>query len=255
MSTGFDDWPTFAAAQSQDQSLASMLEAVRPLGFSSLVYDYAPVSCAPDGTPLRPNVMRTANLPESFESLWMEKNYFAIDLVQQVCLTTIRPFAWSHFDGQNRILDRTWEPEQQPVVRYLRDTGLTCGVTVPIRLRGGDLATVTGIRIDPEPSFLKDAQHNIPVFTLLALELHEALYAGFDEDARSCRHVPLTRRERQCLSLSAQGLTAEAIARRISRSLPTAVLHLNSAARKLGARNRAQAVALAAHYRLLQPLH
>lgn len=255
MDNGLDGRPGYAAAKTPDQRLASMLQAVKPLGFSSLVYDYSPVSCTPDGSLIRPNLMKTVNLPESFRTLWMEENYFAIDLVQQVCLTTVRPFVWSHLDGQNRILDRTWGPEQQPVVHYLRDTRLTCGVTVPIRLRGGDLATVTGIRIDPEPSFLKDAQHSIATFTLLALELHEALHADFDEDTRLCRHVPLTPRERQCLSLSAQGLTAEAIARRINRSLPTVVLHLTSAARKLGARNRAQAVALAFHYHLLQPLH
>jgi LuxR family transcriptional regulator len=253
--SGLDNWPAFAAANGMDQRLALMHEAILPLGFSSLVYDYTAVACTPERTLIRPNIMRTVNLPGSFETLWMEENYFAIDLVQQVCQTTSRPFVWSHFDGQNRIRGRSWAPEQQPVVRYLRDTRLTCGVTVPIRLPGGGLATVTGIRIDAEPSFPGDARHNIAAFTLLALELNEALYADFDDDIRTCQHVRLTRREIECLSLSAQGLTAEAIAERIGRSLPTVTLHLNSAARKLGARNRAQAIALASHYRLLRTLN
>ena len=187
--------------------------------------------------------------------LWMEENYFAIDLVQQVCQTTSRPFVWSHFDGQNHILGRGWGPEQQAVVRYLRDTRLTCGLTVPIRSPDGALTTVTGIRIDAEPSFTRDARHNIAAFTLLALDLNEAICAHLDEEVRSCRHVRLTPREIECISLSAQGLTAEQIADRIRRSLPTVTLHLNTAARKLGARNRAQAVALAGHYRLLKKLN
>jgi LuxR family transcriptional regulator len=37
----------------------------------------------------------------------------------------------------------------------------------------------------------------------------------------------------------------------LCRSEPTVVFHLNAAARKLGARNRFQAIARAAHYRLL----
>ncbi len=249
--SGPTPWPDFSAAQTTERRLGLMLEAILPLGFSSLVYDYAPVAATPDRRLIRPNVMTTVNVPESFKALWMEENYFAIDLVQQVCQTTSRPFVWSHFDGQNRICGRDWEPEQQPVVRYLRDTRLTCGVTLPIHFPGGGLATVTGIRIDAEKSFPRDAQHNIATFTLLALELSEALYDGFDAETRTCRHVRLSPREIECLALSAQGLTAEAIAGRIHRALPTVTLHLNSAARKLGARNRAHAVALAAHYGFL----
>lgn len=238
-----------------DQRLALMQKAVEPLGFSSLVYDYTPVFSTPDRQPLPPNIMKTVNLPESFETLWMEENYFAIDLVQQVCQTTSRPFVWSHFEGQERILGRSWSTEQQPVVRYLRDSRLTCGLTVPIHSAHGALSTVTGICIDPEPSFARDARHNIAAFTLLALELNDALDADLDEEMRGCRHLRLTPREIECISLSAQGLTTEQIADRIRRSLPTVTFHLNSAARKLGARNRTQTVALAGHYRLLKTLN
>lgn len=238
-----------------EQHLALMQQAVAPLGFSSLVYDYTPVSCTPDYQLIRPNIMKTVNVPESFEMLWMEESYFAIDLVQQVCQTTSQPFVWSHFDGQNHILGRDWGPEQQPVVRYMRDSRLTCGLTVPIHSPRGALTTVTGICIDPEPSFVRDARHNIAAFTLLALELSEALYADLDNEARTCRYMRLSPREVECISLSAQGMTTERIAERIGRSAPTVTFHLNSAARKLGARNRAHAIALAGHYRLLKRLN
>ena len=253
--SGHDDWPAFAAATTFEQRLALMQSAMVPLGFSSLVYDYTPVACTPEGRLVRPNIMKTVNLPESFEALWMEEDFYAIDLVQQVSQTTSRPFVWSHFDGQNHILGRSWGPEQQPVVRYLRDSRLTCGVTVPIHFADGGMATVTGIRIDAEPTFSRDAQHVIATFTLMALDFNEAVYADFDEEVRTCQHVRLSRREMECLALSAQGLTAEAIAQRINRALPTVTLHLNSAARKLGARNRAHAIALAAHFRLLKTVN
>jgi LuxR family transcriptional regulator len=246
---------TFTAEETMQQRLSLMQEAAVPLGFSSLVYDYTPVSCTPDHQLIRPNIMKTVNLPESFETLWMEEDYFAIDLVQQVSQMTSRPFVWSHFEGQNHIFGRDWGPEQQPVVRYMRDSRLTCGLTVPIHSPRGGLSTVTGICIDPEPSFVWDARHNIAAFTLLALELNEALYADFDEEIQNCRLMRLTARETECISLSAQGMTAEQIARHIRRSLPTVNFHLNRVARKLGARNRAHAVALAGHYRLLKSLN
>jgi LuxR family transcriptional regulator len=46
-------------------------------------------------------------------------------------------------------------------------------------------------------------------------------------------------------------MTAKQIAYKLDRSPATVMLHLKSATRKLGARNRVQAVARAAHYRLL----
>lgn len=245
----------FAAAQDMDQRLTLMQKAAEPLGFSALVYDYTPVFCTPDRQPLRPNVMKTINLPGSFEKLWMHENYFAMDLVQQVCQTTARPFVWSHLGGDDRILGRSWLPEQQPVVRYLRDSRLTCGLTVPIHSPNGALSTVTGIRIDPEASFANDARHNIAAFTLLALELIDALQADLDDEMRGCNYMRLSPREIECISLSAQGCTAEQIAARIGRSLATVTFHLNNAARKLGARNRTQAVALACHYQLVKTLN
>jgi LuxR family transcriptional regulator len=63
--------------------------------------------------------------------------------------------------------------------------------------------------------------------------------------------VRLSPRERECLKLCAKGMTAKQIAYKLDRSPATVMLHLKSATRKLGARNRVQAVARAAHYRLL----
>ena len=52
--------------------------------------------------------------------------------------------------------------------------------------------------------------------------------------------------------LSAQGLSSKQIAWKLKRSESTVVLHLQSAARKLGGRNRAQAIARAAHFGYLR---
>ena len=56
---------------------------------------------------------------------------------------------------------------------------------------------------------------------------------------------PLTHRELQCLEALATGLSNNGIAKQLQISLPTVALHLCNARRKLGARTREQAVALA----------
>ena len=242
----------FQGAKSLEQRLALMHKAVDPLGFSSLVYDYTPIARTPDCQLIPPSVLKTVNLPESFELLWMEEDYFSIDLVQQICHTTSRPFTWSHLEGKSNIRGQIWGPEQQPVVRYMRDNSLRFGLTVPIHSPDGALSTVTGICIDPEHTFARNIRHNVAAFTLLALEMSESILEGLNRDEHGCRQIQLSAREIECLSLSAQGMTAKQIADHIKRALPTANFHLKNAINKLGARNRAQAVALAAHYRLLK---
>jgi DNA-binding CsgD family transcriptional regulator len=56
---------------------------------------------------------------------------------------------------------------------------------------------------------------------------------------------PLTRREREMLSLLADGLTATEIAGQLVLSRETVKSHVRNAMLKLGARTRTQAVALA----------
>jgi LuxR family transcriptional regulator len=151
---------------------------------------------------------------------------------------------------QGRPLTR----EHQPVVQYLKDARLTCGATVPIHAPDGALATVTAIRVDPERAFLDEARRQLGTFSLLAHHFHRVAYLSLSPGERRCHLVRLTPREIECLRWAARGKTAQDIAVILDRSLATICLHLNNAMRKLGAQNRAQAIARAYHYRLLGPL-
>ena len=55
----------------------------------------------------------------------------------------------------------------------------------------------------------------------------------------------LSQKEWECLHLAAQGLTEKEMAGRLTRSADTIKFHLRNAARKLAAKNRTQAVAIA----------
>ena len=165
------------------------------------------------------------------------------------------PFVWSVLEGSHSALRQVLSPAHTPVVHYLRDTRMSIGITTPLHLPGGEFATFTGVRIDPEPGFEADAEHHLSDVALIGGLLHASIYPCLDGKMRTCRHVQLTRRERECLEWCAQGLTTKEIAVQLSRSAATVTLHLENAARKLGARNRAQAVARAAHYHFLEGVH
>ncbi|WP_426504451.1 response regulator [Dactylosporangium sp. McL0621] len=63
----------------------------------------------------------------------------------------------------------------------------------------------------------------------------------------------LTEREREVAGLAAHGMSNEEIAEALSISRATAKTHISHAMSKLGARDRAQLVALAYRYRLVDP--
>lgn len=243
------------AGMAIDAAFDQAFVLVEQLGFTSAIYDYTPVPLSHDGVLITPSVLRMRNAPEDMEELWLKQGYYQHDPVQDAALAVARPFVWSYGKGPSPVLESVLRPAHQRVVDYLNDRRLTCGITVPIHLAGGDLATFTAMRVDPERDFLKNASQALSQIGSLGYQFHDAVYAGFDADLRTCQYVKLTARERQCLALCAEGMSAKVIAHRIDRSIPTVMLHLGSATRKLGARNRFQAIARAAHYRLLDTTH
>ncbi len=222
------------------------------LGFDSMCYDYTPVPLTHEGQVIAPNLVEPRNVPASFTGLWLEGGFAEIDPVQALAVRSTLPFVWSVAEGSASALARILAPAHAPVVHYLRDTRMSCGITVPMHLPGGDFATFTGVRIDPERGFEREAGQSLGEVALIGALLHGSIYPELDRKMRTCRHIRLTRREVECLQWCARGLTTKEIAGRIARSAVTVTLHLESAARKLGARNRAQAIARAAHYRFLE---
>jgi LuxR family transcriptional regulator len=166
-------------------------------------------------------------------------------------LRTSTPFFWNYDRNAGTLINRFMSEESEPVARYLSERDMSTGVTVPVHMPRGDYATVTGVSFGQSKDFEKHAFRYIADFGLLAHVFHEAAYSLFDAAALNVGKMRLTHRERECLRHSAEGFSAKEISRIIQRSVPTVVMHLNAAAKKLGAKNRTQAVVRATHYRLL----
>jgi len=242
---------TLDRAHGLESRLDAAQAALAGFGFTSMIYDYTPVPFAHTGELITPSLLKLRNIEANMADLWCRGGYYQIDPVQLVAARSSAPFVWSYAHPEGSPLERVMGPRHAPVVSYLKDTRMTCGVTVPIHLSGGDFATFTGIRIDPERDFDAGLRPHLAAISLIGHIFHNAVYADLDPQTRTCQHVKLTPRERECLRLTAQGLTAKQIAHKLGRAVGTVNLHLNLAIKKLGARNRVQAIARAAHYRLL----
>lgn len=241
----------FAAMTTLDATLDRAHAAMRAIGFEALIYDYTPVRAEGAAEVAMPSMLKLRNVPEDMHEFWCERGYFQRDPVQMVATRASAPFFWDYDPGSETVIGGLLGDRTEPVARYLRERDMSMGVTVPIHLPHGGYATVTGARFGRPRDFARAALRNIADFGLLAHVFHEHAWALMDPRAKG-GGPRLTERECECLRHSAEGLSAKEISRLIGRSVPTVVMHLNGAARKLGARNRTQAVARALQYGLLE---
>ncbi len=241
----------FSARDTLDGRIDEAFALMQAMGFDGLIYDYTPSTAGLDGRIGIPTLLKLRNVAGDMQDYWCDREYFRIDPVQRLATQTSVPFFWSYDPGVETRISRLLTDETKPVCDFLHAHDMLSGVTVPVHRPQGDYATVTGVRYGARRDFMAEALHRLAEFGLLAQIFHEAADELFDEPVRNGSGVRLTKRERECLRYSSHGLSAKEVSRIIDRSVPTVVMHLNSAARKLGAKNRTEAVARAAHYHLL----
>ncbi len=239
----------FARHQTLDERIDHAFEAMKKLGFGAMIYDYTPVPMKPNGHIAIPSLMKLRNIASGMHEYWCDRGYFLIDPVQLLAARTSVPFFWNYEPGADTRIRHFVTSETEPVARYLLDHDMPAGVTVPIHMPHGGYATVTGTLAPGATA--GEALHNIADFGLLAQVFHEAAYQAYADTVPGLASAPLTARERQCLRYCADGYSAKEISRLIGRSIPTVVLHLSTATKKLGARNRTQAAAMAVRHGLL----
>ncbi|MEM5583944.1 LuxR family transcriptional regulator [Roseibium sp. AS2] len=243
---------TLCKAATLDDKVEAAMVSLSAIGFTSLVYDYTPVVRSFEGDLMTPSHLSLRNVPDDMRSLWCDAGYYQKDPVQLMAIRSTTPFIWSYRQTRDKTqLTNFICQDHEPVVSYLHDADLTCGITVPVHRTRGDMATFTAIQKGAGRRFVKEAREHLAVFGLLGQVFHEHAYPLLSEEERRTGKTRLTPRERECLLYSSEGLTAKEIAYKIGRSVPTVILHINSATKKLGARNRLHAVMLASHYRLL----
>lgn len=237
------------SAHSLPACMDSTLAIARNIGFDALVYDFTPVPTTPEGTLMTPSVIEPLNLPPQMRELWVGQGLYQKDPVQALALKGSCPFFWSYHRNEASVLQSRLDRDAAAVAEVLHDWRYSRGVTVPLHMPGNRFATMTGLWHDD--SFTTASQFLALCmlrFAYLAHAANSQLIALFSEQDMLPVEVRLSRREHECIALAAKGMSSKQIAWRLKRSESTVVLHLQSAARKLGGRNRAQTIARAAHF-------
>jgi DNA-binding CsgD family transcriptional regulator len=119
------------------------------------------------------------------------------------------------------------------------------GLTIPIHTRHTGSAMMNYSMQGSNKAAAETIEKTLPEIFLLASHTHEAISKFIDFDDYQVNVSQVSKREKECLRWSTEGITTAAIATRLGISQSTVTFHLQNAMRKLGASNRQQAIARA----------
>ncbi|MFC7051713.1 autoinducer binding domain-containing protein [Hansschlegelia quercus] len=171
--------------------------------------------------------------PEGWMQRYLQQSYVFTDPVIRRIHGELSPFRWSEAP-----LSAAIETRQKLIFSEASEFGLKDGLAVPIVLVDGTLGSVSfgGGGLVDVPTH---AMGEINLIAIYAMGRAVQLRSETEHSVRA----KLTTRELDTLRWACEGLTMIEIGERLGISNRTVELHLKSAATKLGARNRAHAVA------------
>lgn len=184
---------------------------------------------------------------------WIEQRLHLVSPIAAVCRMTTRPFAWD-----SRTVDAAVQENsgRSPVIWPLTpERGFYGGITVPVHMPRGRTGSVSWYSRKSDVDVAAVLAEHGDLLRLAGLRFLDIAYTSRAESEPSPdESSPLSERELECLTWAALGRTDVEIGAVIHRSPTTARFHIDNAVRKLGARNRTQAVAIAAQRGLIHPL-
>lgn len=191
----------------------------------------------------RPCQFVLSGYPKGWRSYYDEQGYMMIDPVLTKAASSVVAFGWDELDRNKPAVQRLFVD----AARF----GLAHGLSVPMHCINGEFGVMSLARAKPLPTGarrLKLFQRAQWLTGLIQEKMRQLIL-----ESETAREPRLTARERDCLRLAAQGLTATAIGERVGIAESTVVFHLNAAERKLGVRTRNHAIARAIAVGAIEP--
>ena len=194
----------------------------------------------------KPHLQRRHLLVSAFPPGWMDRyvsqDYVHIDPIIRRCKCDLSPFLWSESES---FMRREHTALTGRMFGEAAEFNLNAGFTVPmIAPGGGVLAASLGGEVADVPPTARGMIAMICAYAIgRAIELRDR--------EKKRERSGLTSREVECLKWAAGGKTEWEISAILSISEHTADKHLANARRKLGAANRAQAVANAIRWGII----
>ncbi|MEQ8483789.1 MAG: LuxR C-terminal-related transcriptional regulator [Pseudomonadales bacterium] len=184
-----------------------------------------------------------------FQRDWVEQGLHRVSPVGAVSRLTTRPFSWT--SAQMTALAEELGGRSGRSWHLTPERGIAGGISVPVHLPRCGVGSVTWTTRNPDIDLNQILEQHGDLLRLAAFRFMDLVYAGRQDEPQEPSATPLSEREIECLTWVALGRTDGEIAALIHRSPTTARFHVENAMGKLGARNRAQAVALACQLGLI----
>lgn len=218
-----------AAQRDVDSMVAEIGRVVGAFGFSSFL-----LTGVPDPGRRIDGYIMLSGWDERWLDRYLSQNYVQVDPVALRLQTASDPFVWSEL-----VAGLDLDPAARRVMDEAASIGMRDGLCVPLYDLEGrrSVLSMAAPSIDLSPAD-KGILHLVAMY---AQNRIRDLVEG--RGGRDGAHVALSRRERECLQWTAAGKTSWEIADILHLSQSTTDSYIASAARKLGAANRTQAVA------------
>jgi DNA-binding CsgD family transcriptional regulator len=239
----FEEFITLSnRASSQEEVFALYRQALRDLGYDSVVY-----SLLTD----HPSIGRKAghgvmgNYPTDWMDYYLAKGYFTKDPIPKHAFTTTAAYTWDHVVKTVSI-----SAKQRHLMHEAEDAKLLSGAAVAIY---GPNFEVAGVGIASTLGGVNPSSDTLSLLRALSYQFHLA-YSQFDlPRGAPAKQVYLTPREREVLSYSAEGKSRPVIAAILSVSEQAVRFHLKNIYAKLDVSTRQTAVVKAIRLGLITP--
>jgi LuxR family transcriptional regulator, quorum-sensing system regulator LasR len=227
-------------AKRRDAPLEPLMSRImRELGFDSFMYGMS-ANAAPNSRDGRAFVWTT--LPLRWVRRYGEKGYIEIDPRVSETYNRNVPLVW---DAADYADDARYE-------EFFRDAagfGIRSGVAISFRDPDhGRIVCAFNSNVSPVTAERRAMiAQRLGELMLFATSFHDFFMAHFVDSQESLmvRVAPLSKRERQCLELAANGMTSKDIGSKLGITERTSNYHFGNLIQKLGVLNRKEAIAVA----------
>ncbi|MBN8293494.1 LuxR family transcriptional regulator [Rhodobacter sp. NTK016B] len=227
-----------ANAPNVTAACAELVTHMEPFGFSVYAIGAVPHPSAP-----YPADFLVTNWPQRWQKAYFERQFGERDPTLRAISSLGRAFTIG--DLRAGRVGFQLSPDEREVIDFAAELGLPHGLIVPIYRAQGytGIACLVGTGPDPDPETRTRLQ-------FLAEHTHDRL-RELSASGRIAPEIRLSNREIEILTYARQGLTDAKIAEAAEISIRTVRFHFENARRKLAARSRAEAIAIAVARHLL----
>jgi DNA-binding CsgD family transcriptional regulator len=220
----------------RDQLWAACRDFFSNYGFDGLIY----LDAQPQQTTFY------SSFPDYWIKHYQDQGYAKRDpFLPKCCSSFVPTFTGTAFLDVHDYLDA----EERELILEAGETGFTAGFASPFRLMSDHGAGGWNILSDmARHDVEKTIEEHGQTLQLASLLAHNAL-----EQANVQPDSPLTAREREVLCWLSKGLRVQQIAHNMGVATVTIEFHLKNARKKLGAKTREQALAIAIGRNLIAP--